>query len=314
MIAQRGKAMIQACLESVFATGENSISREILVIDNASTDGTAEYLHSLGHRVTVLRNASKESFSQNNNLAANAARGEYLCFLGDDTVVAEGWLEKMVSTQRHDPRIGLVGNRHLDPDTGRIRHAGMVFSADGRPLVLYTKQPPDFWPALINQEFQILSAACWLLRRHLFLEMGGFDTDFVNGWGTIDFCLRVRQRGYKCFYVAESVIYRASIPIPEALGHEARDWDLFRCKWGMAITPDIATFYAGPDPIPEPVRIFEVEDVLEPPPSADTRSHIETRYGHVEALHHKHPWIASLLRAIIRLTTSVAKLLNRATS
>jgi len=317
IIAQRGLSMTRACLDSVFATSQSTIPCEIIVIDDASADGTDRYLQSLGKNIRVLQNSSKKSFSQINNLAAKEALGEFLCLLNDDTVVTEGWLEKMLAIQNQDSRVGLVGNRHLDPKTGQIRHAGMVFNTHGRPLRLYTKQPADFWPALINQEFQILKATCWLVRKRLFLELDGFDTDFEDGYEDTDFCLRVRQRGYKCFYAAESVIYHAMVPVPHTLNQEARDWELFRCKWGVSIVPDIESFYEVPEPVPEIEEVKNCEVVpaaeIEEVSATKKLSHIEERYKHVEALHDTHPLIASILRTIIRFATSTAKLLNRST-
>lgn len=313
IIARHGLNTTRACLESVFAMARSSMPCEIIVIDDASTDGTADYLQSLGSSVRVIHNSSKKSFSQNNNQAAREALGEFLCLLNDDTVVTEGWLEKMLAIQNQDPHVGLVGNRHLDSKTGQIRHAGMVFNTHGRPLPLYTKQPANFWPALINQEFQILKATCWLVRKRLFLELGGFDTDFENGYEDTDFCLRVRQRGYKCFYAAESVIYHAMGPVPHTLNQEARNWELFRCKWGASIMPDIESFYMAPEPDPGIAPQNEKVKICEDVNATKKFSHIEERYKHVEALHDTHPLIASVLRTIIRFATSTAKLLNRST-
>ncbi len=308
VLARSGLQKTQACLASVFATTQSSVSCEVIVGGDASLDGTSEYLHSLGSRVRILPNVPGKSLSEQYNQAAKVALGEFLCFLGDDATVKEGWLEKLLLIAKNDPKIGVVGNRHIDPETNRINHAGMVFSSQGKPLPLYHKQPADFWPALINQEFQILKATCWLVNRSLFLEVGGFDVELDNGYDDVDFCLRVRQRGYKCFYSAESVIYHAGNPAPTTHEKEARNWELFRCKWGRSITPDIDSFYLTPD------RKSEVE-VLMPvpvpvPPAIRNLSHIEERYRYVEALHATHPLIASMLRTIIRFATSTAKVLS----
>ncbi len=305
IIATRGLEKTRACLESVLATAPGSPLFEILVVDDASTDGTTGYLQSLGAGVRVLHNKSKASFSHSNNMAAKEARGEFLCLLSDDTTVTAGWLEKLLVVVEGDPTIGLAGNRHIDLKTGLIRHAGMVFNTHGKPLLLYKKQPADFWPALVNQEFQILKATCWLVRKRLYLELGGFDTDFDGGYEDIDFCLRVRQSGYKCFYIAESVIYCQPDPVSDPSDQEIRNWELFQCKWGASISPDLESFYLTPEPKPE----VKVQKTTHEAPAK--RSHIEERYTHVEALHAKHPLIASVLRTIIRSSISTAKLLNR---
>lgn len=303
--AGHGLQMTRDCLESVFATASKSIPCEMVVVEDPSRDDTAAYLLSLGSRVRVHRAAPEKSLAENYNLAACEASGEFLCLLGGDATVTAGWLEKLLVAMEGDPGIGVVGNRHLDPETGHITHAGMVINTQGKPLPIYSKQPADFWPALINQEFQILNGTCWLVRKPLFLELRGFDTDLQNGYEDADFCLRMRQSGYKCFYAAESVIYHALSP-----AHPRQDqnsWELFRCKWGPCITPDFETFYGVSEGVPE----VEEKPMPQKPTDEKKLSHIEERYRYVEGLYNKHPMIASLLRTLIRFATSVAKQLNR---
>ena len=198
----------------------------------------------------------------------------------------------------------------------------MVFNSRGCPLHLYRGQPANFWPALLSQEFQTLTAACWLIAKRTFLELGGFDPVFRNGWEDVDFCLRARQKGYKIFYQAESVIYHHGRSTPGRKDYEKANFEYFQCKWRSAIVPDLDEFYqvrkpepklepqSEPKPEPQP----ELVSALEPVPVTplpEELSHIERRYAEVERLHVRHPLIAGLLRALIRFATSVAKQINK---
>jgi GT2 family glycosyltransferase len=175
-------ALTKACLESIFAAADASLVYEIIVIDDVSTDGTAEYLTTLGEAVRTLRNPTRQSFAESLNRAAPLARGEFLCFLNNDTVVLPGWLESLLAASRTDPARAIIGNRQLSPGTGRNDHAGVAFNSRGQPMHLYAEQPADFWPALVSGELQAVTGACWLIAKATFLELGGFDTAFRNGY------------------------------------------------------------------------------------------------------------------------------------
>jgi len=279
--------LTRPCLDSVFATAEPSIPSEIIVIDDDSTDGTAAYLHSLGPRVRTIRNETRKCFADNMNMAAPLARGEYLCLLNNDTLVTAGWLQKLVAAARNDPAIAVVGNRHLTPGTNLIDHAGMVFDSRKRPVHLYRGLPADFRPALFSQEFQCVTAACWLVKKKIFLDLGGFDPEFKNSFEDIDFCLRAGQGGHKIFYVADSVIYHYGQSSPGRKDHETRNAQYFQRKWGAAIAPDLHRYY-----------------VL-PPPAYDL--HWIERFSRVEDLEGRRPLAASLLKTVIRAATGLAK-------
>ena len=278
--------LTRACLDSVFDTGVASIPFEVIVIDD-STEGRGEYLTSLVPRVRLVRTKTRKSFGEKINLAAPMARGEYLCLLNNDTLVTAGWLEKLMAAARTDPRIAVVGNRHLTPETGLINHGGMVINSRFCPVHLYRVQPADFGPALISREFQILTAACWLVSKRTFLALGSFDPQFHNGFEDVDFCLRARQKGYKVFYAADSVIYHHGLSTPGRTDHETSNAENFKSKWGAAIRPDIEDFLTGPAP----------GEVLS----------IKERISYVEKLRVRRPLIAGVLLAVIRLVTSVAK-------
>lgn len=312
-----GLGFTQACLESIWTHANDAIPCEILVLDDLSTDGTAEYLEALGSRIRVLHSPPQTPFAEKMNEAAERAEGEYLCLLNNDTLVTKGWLEELLVPIRQDPEIAVVGNRHLTPETGQINHAGMVFQPNGSPSHLYRGEPSEFWPARISQEFQCLTAACWMIAKRRFIELGKFDTAFRNGFEDVDFCLRARKKGFRVFYNADSVIYHHGVSTEGRMDHEAANLALFLIRWGESLVRDAGDFYYPPPPPPaQPPPVLQEPRTV--PASVDVpaelsrkRSHIEERYAEIEYLHARHPLIASLLRSMVRFATSTAKLLNR---
>jgi GT2 family glycosyltransferase len=119
--------LTRPCLESVFETDIGAVRFELIVVDDCSTDGAAEYLRSLGPRVRIFTNKTRRCFSQNINLAAPLAHGEYLCLLNNDTLVTPGWLTRLLAAARKDSTLGVIGNRHVTPGSGVLNHAATRF-------------------------------------------------------------------------------------------------------------------------------------------------------------------------------------------
>ena len=138
------------CLEAIRKTA-GMIPYEIIVVDNASTDGTGDYLlqeESAG-RLKVIFNKENLGFAKACNQGARIAGGKYLIFLNNDTVPQPGWLEEMVQLAESDESIGIVGSKLLFPD-GTIQHAGVVVSASKLPYHIYRGCPGDL-PAANQQ-------------------------------------------------------------------------------------------------------------------------------------------------------------------
>src|SRR5438067_3516210 len=106
---------------------------EVVVVNDASTDETRELLSHFGDLVRVIDNDTNRGFVDACNRGAAAARGKYLVFLNNDTVVLPGWLQALVETVERDERAGAVGSLRLYPD-GRIREAGAILWSNGETL------------------------------------------------------------------------------------------------------------------------------------------------------------------------------------
>jgi hypothetical protein len=231
--------LTRACLDSIFAEADPGMTVEVIVTDDCSSDGTDAFLKSLGQEVRVISNGVRRSFGENMNRAAYEARGEYLCLLNNDAVVTPGWLARLLDAARKDPAVGVLGNLHITPATGKIDHAGMVFDREYNALHLYRGMDSSYRPAHLTREFQMVTGACWLVPRTLFLRMDGFDPIFKNGCEDTDFCLRLPLLDRKVLYVGDSVIYHHGASSPGRMDHEEANLNYFYSKWRGRIRPDL---------------------------------------------------------------------------
>ena len=210
----------------------NDVSWELIVVDNHSTDGTGEFLSSLGGDVQILRNPENLGFAKACNQGARAARGKYLVFLNNDTVPQDGWLRALVGEVEGHPEVGIVGSKLLYQD-GTIQHAGVVFDrAVGQPYHIYRGFSGD--SAAVNQrrEYQVVTGACMLVRRSIFENVGEFDEGFRNGYEDVDLCLKVREKGYRVVYQPRSVLYHLESQTPGRKLHDASNAKRLQERWG----------------------------------------------------------------------------------
>ncbi len=204
---------------------------ELIVIDNGSTDGTAEFLAQLGGDVRIVTNTENVGFAKACNQGAALARGKYLVFLNNDTIPRPGWLEALVWEVEQDQEIAVVGSKLLYGD-GTTQHAGVVFSrTSGIPYHLYRRLPGESPAVNRRREFQCVTAACMLVRRESFEKVGGFNEAYRNGFEDVDLCLKIREQGYRIVYQPRSVVIHLEEQTPGRKTHDADNMRLFLSRW-----------------------------------------------------------------------------------
>jgi GT2 family glycosyltransferase len=187
-----------ACLESIaqFTRGR---SFEVIVVDDASTDETPELARRIAGLVW-LRNDQNLGFVGSCNRGAALARGDFLVFLNNDTVVTPGWLEALARTFRDMPDTGLAGAKLVYPD-GRLQEAGSVIWRDASGHN-YGKFDDAGHPRYnFTREVDYCSGACVMVPRALFQALGGFDTHFAPAYyEDTDLAFKIRHAGHKVIY------------------------------------------------------------------------------------------------------------------
>ena len=198
--------LTEQCLVALARVTQGT-SFEVILVDNGSTDGTADLLAKLGGDVQLIRNEENRGFAAACNQGAGAARGRYVVFLNNDTVPLAGWLAPLVAELDADPGIAVVGSKLLFAD-GTVQHAGVVFSRE-LPLPFHAFYRAAATLPAVNRrrELRCVTGACMAVRRSVFDALGGFDEGYRNGYEDVDFCLRVVEAGHRIVYQPASTLY-----------------------------------------------------------------------------------------------------------
>lgn len=208
--------LLRTCIESLLALTAYP-DYEIVVVDNQSSDPAAlEYIESLRsrERTRVLTFDAPFNYSAINNWVVAQCRSDVLCLLNNDIEVISGdWLHELVS-QAVRPGIGAVGAMLYYPER-TIQHAGVVLGLGGVANHIYTGQaaghPGHGARALVAQNLSAVTGACMVVRRDVYDLVGGLDERLQVAFNDIDFCLRLRQAGYR----------NAWTPFAELVHHES---------------------------------------------------------------------------------------------
>ena len=210
------------------------IDYEVLIIDDASRDGTVEFLKGLREPYRVFLNDENQGFAKNNNLGAKEARGEYLCFLNNDVFVQGDWLSPMLRVFEEKKKVGIVGNVQKLAGTGRYDHMGVVFAPQGNPR--------HYGQGFLHRPFKgkvkdwkAVTAACCVAKRERFLESGGYDEVFVNGCEDVDLCLRLTEEGFTHYVVHDSVVEHVKGASEGRKTFNDRNAELLEERWGERI-------------------------------------------------------------------------------
>ncbi|HEY6468805.1 MAG TPA: glycosyltransferase family 2 protein [Candidatus Dormibacteraeota bacterium] len=178
---------------------------EVVIVDNASVDGTADELNNV-EGARILRNAHNLGFGPANNQGAAMARGRYLLLLNSDAWVRTGWFEPLIEIADGDAGVAAVAPKLLYPD-GRLQEAGSILWRDARVRNYGDGDVPNRPEYLFRRTVDYASAACLLVRRSAFVDVGGFDPRFAPMYcEDVDLCLALAKRHGRVVYQPRSVV------------------------------------------------------------------------------------------------------------
>ena len=187
-----------ACLASL-QERQGTERFEVVVVDDCSTDETAEAAPRIPG-VVYLRNETNSGFIASCNRGAEKARGKYLVFLNNDTLVRDGWLRTLMDTFAEDPYAGIVGAKLIYPD-GRLQEAGGIMWRDASGWNYGKFDDPAKPEYNYLREVDYCSAAALMIPKSLFQSVGGFDPRYAPAYyEDTDLAFKVRQAGYKVLY------------------------------------------------------------------------------------------------------------------
>lgn len=194
---------IARCLESVKQTAHPSF--EVIVVDNASTDGSANVAAGFPDVITISADVNL-GFGGGCNLGASRSRSEYLVFLNPDTVVDPGWLDALIRPLDQRPPVGLVTAKILMlNDPKRINTCGNTVHLTGLTLCRGLGASSESFDR--EGEVDAVSGAAFAIRRDVFQSLGGFDESMFLYMEDTDLSLRARLAGWDSVYTPESIVY-----------------------------------------------------------------------------------------------------------
>jgi GT2 family glycosyltransferase len=250
VIPTRDRAdMLSRCIDSIRSVSTYD-AFDVLIVDNGSTQPeSVSLLQSVQRdpRISVLRVDEPFNFSRLNNLAAARARGALLCFLNNDTqVISADWLEEMASLASR-PDIGAVGAMlYYTNDT--VQHAGVVMWLGGIASHVHSGTPRGeagpFGRVALTQAMSAVTAACLMVRKAVFDEVGGFDENLAVAYNDVDFCLRLGTHGYRNVWTPFAELYhfesvsRGSDTHGEARSRFLAEARVMRERWQEVLTDD----------------------------------------------------------------------------
>ena len=217
---------------------------EILVIENNSTEPETfagyEELAKLDSRIRVIYYEGGFNFSAINNLGVKEAKGEYLLLLNNDTEALSDVIPEMLGFCLR-PDVAMVGARLYYGDN-TVQHAGVVLGwggVAGHAFVGQKRGAEKIHPRMVcQQDMSAVTAACVMIRRSVFEEVGGLNEDLAVAFNDIDFCMKVREAGYLIVYDPYAELYhyesksRGLEDSPEKVARFQKETAIFRKRWG----------------------------------------------------------------------------------
>jgi GT2 family glycosyltransferase len=181
--------LLDGCIASI--ERETRCSHEIIVVDNASTDGSPQMLREKYHTVKLIENANNVGFARGNNQGFAIASGRYYLMLNPDTVILEGAVEKLVDYMDENKDVGICGPRNIDPE-GNLQYSCDHFPSFWTNLWSYVNFPNMFpnvktfrrsqmmyWNYAELRDVDKVMGSCMLIRSDLYRHMNGLDENYL---------------------------------------------------------------------------------------------------------------------------------------
>jgi GT2 family glycosyltransferase len=199
--------LLANCLESVEQT-KDGLDVEIIVVDNASTDGSQEMVQARFPAVKLVENQDNLGFARANNQALEQSRGRYVMLLNSDTLLQQGSLQAMVSFMDSHPEVGIVGARLINGDGSLQRSWARFPSILSEVLGANFRQRKRFSSHNSSLVYEVdwVGGACLLIRHSTMEQVGLLDERFFMYSEELDWCYRTRQSGWSICYLPEACV------------------------------------------------------------------------------------------------------------
>ncbi|MBQ9026454.1 MAG: glycosyltransferase family 2 protein [Methanobrevibacter sp.] len=235
----------------------NYSNYEIIVVDNASSDESVEYLKSLNLPITVIENDINVSFSKGNNYAAGIAKGDYLLLLNNDIEPTYGWLNELMGTIVNNENVACVGAKLVFPyyftanrnKSFQIQHSGDIFAERMYPCCLYAVNKSNsnldiFDSALTQNNYCIaVTGAVMLVDKKVYEDVGGLCEDYNYGLEDVDFCLKLYENNFDVMFAANALLFHhessTRVKSKSYFENDKNNYSIFWDKWGQFLSRNL---------------------------------------------------------------------------
>jgi len=256
--------LLRNCVTHLLSSTDYDALELIIVHNNRSArPDIAPYFDEISAdpRISIIDFDAPFNFSKNCNIGVRRARGEIIGLINDDVqVIGSGWLQEMVGHALR-PEVGVVGAM-LYYGNETIQHAGVILGIGGLAGHLYRHLPRGehgyFDRARLTQNLSCVTAACQVLRREIYQEVGGYNEAIAVSFNDIDFCLKLRSKGYLVVWTPFAELYHLEgmTRVPD---NETNQQPRFRTEWDYVIHKWGADLFAQ-DPYFNPnLRLGEID-------------------------------------------------------
>lgn len=236
------KETLEKCLNSIWEKSTYNNYEILIVENNSSSPEIFDYYREIEKRPGVQILTWKEGFNYSaiNNFGEKSAAGDYLLFLNNDVeVINPRWIEELLGNcQRKE--VGIVGAKLYYPDD-TIQHAGTVIGIGGIAGHAFLNMPRSrtgyLHKASLQMDLSAVTAACMMMKRQVFEQLGGFEERLSVAFNDVDLCLRTVQAGYLVVYNPEVELYhyesksRGAEDSEEKVRRFQEEIEFMRCRW-----------------------------------------------------------------------------------
>jgi GT2 family glycosyltransferase len=213
VVSWNTRELLRACLDSVLANPP-ACSYDVWVVDNDSSDGSAEMVQTAYPQVHLIVNAENVGFAGANNQAIRASNGRYLLLLNPDTDVQPDGLTSLVAFLEQHPEAGGAGSLLLNPDRSLQLSCHPLPSLSrelwrllhGDRLLAYAVYPMDAWDVETPRPVDIVQGASLMLRRDILDRVGLLDDSYFMYSEEVDLCYRIKKAGWQLYWVPQSKV------------------------------------------------------------------------------------------------------------
>jgi len=218
IVTYNAKDLLLGCLKSVYNNLDH-VNAEVVLVDNASTDGSIEAVRELWPDVQIIKNTENLGFVKPTNQAMKISRGRYVLWLNNDTIVLDNALAKLVEFMDTNPLVGICGPKVLNRDGTVQNQCRRGFPTPWNIFAYLTglsrlfPNSPRFAGYLMTyfdedqvHEVDAVSGSCLLVRREVINQIGYLDEDYYAYGEDLDYCARAKKAGWKIYYYPRAEI------------------------------------------------------------------------------------------------------------